>query len=120
MITTPRTEEKIFTTSDVDKCINMYLSKALLRTWDEDFIDEDSGEIVHIERNEKIAEQGDKVDNDLIPIIRFHMASYDIKEITVSNQKRKGMHINTRTTPWLVSANIENKTRKILVHAISA
>lgn len=51
MIETRKTEIR-YVTSDPKKMLNMYLAKRVLKTWEESFIDEDTGETVTIERNE--------------------------------------------------------------------
>lgn len=57
MIETRKTEQR-YVTSDPAKMLNMYLAKRVLKTWTEDFIDEDTQEVVFIERNELLFERG--------------------------------------------------------------
>ena len=45
MIETRKTEIR-YVTSDPKKMLNMYLAKRVLKTWEESFIDEDTGETV--------------------------------------------------------------------------
>ena len=51
MIETRKTEKKLIT-SDPKEIINKYLAKRVFKTWVENFVDEDSGEVVSIERHE--------------------------------------------------------------------
>lgn len=53
-----RLNQEIITTSDPRKMLGMYTAKRVLRTWTEDFIDQDTGELVTIERNDVIMERG--------------------------------------------------------------
>lgn len=53
-----RLNQEVITTSDPRKMLGMYTAKRVLRTWTEDFIDQDTGEIVTIERNDMIMERG--------------------------------------------------------------
>src|SRR5690606_20308681 len=38
--------------TNLKKCIGSKLAARVLKTWNEDFVDEDTGEVVYIERNE--------------------------------------------------------------------
>lgn len=48
-----------FRTSDPKEMLGKYLPKHVLKTWKEDFIDEDTHEVVTIDRNEVIVESGE-------------------------------------------------------------
>lgn len=72
MIETRKTEQR-YITSDPQKMLNMYLAKRVLKTWTEDFIDEDTQEVVSIERNEVLFERGTLIDQDILAKIRFSM-----------------------------------------------
>lgn len=87
MIETRKTEKR-YVTSDPKKMLNMYLAKRVLKTWEESFIDEDTGETVNIERNEVLFDRGSLIDQDLLAKIRFSMEADGIKEVEVSSQKR--------------------------------
>lgn len=50
-------EEFKVTKTGIRKCIGRRLAARVLRTWIEDFVDEDTGEVVSIERNEVIIER---------------------------------------------------------------
>lgn len=53
-----RKDEVRFKTSDIRRIIGKYLAANVLRTWNEDFVDDDTGEVVTIERNEILFERG--------------------------------------------------------------
>lgn len=117
MIETRKTEER-YITSDPRKMLNMYLAKRVLKTWTEDFVDEDTGEVVSIERNEVLFERGDLVDQDRLAQIRFFMEAGDIKEVEVSNQKRIAHEEkNTYLHPYIAQVEIKDKKHKFLFYA---
>ena len=41
-------------------------SRRVLKTWNEDFVDEDNGEVVSIERNEIIVDKNTIIDRDVL------------------------------------------------------
>ena len=84
MIETRKTEIR-YVTSDPKKMLNMYLAKRVLKTWEESFIDEDTGETVTIERNEILFDRGTLIDQDTLAKIRFSMEADGIKEVEVSS-----------------------------------
>ena len=43
--------------TNLKKCIGCTLAARVLKTWNEDFVDEDTGEVVYIERNEVIVDR---------------------------------------------------------------
>lgn len=54
---------------ELSKFIGKKLAARVLRTWVEDFVDEDSGEVVSIERNEIVMERDTILDEDAIDTI---------------------------------------------------
>ena len=117
MIETRKTEVR-YVTSDPKKMINMYLSKHVLKTWEESFIDEDTGETVTIERNEILFDRGTLIDQDTLAKIRFSMEADGIKEVEVSNQNRLAFeNENKFLYPYLAQAQIGYKKYKFLLYA---
>ena len=55
--------------SGLKKVVGRRLAARVLKTWIEDFVDEDTGEVVSIERNEIIVDRETVLDNDLIDAI---------------------------------------------------
>src|SRR5690606_31699164 len=49
---------------NIEKAIGRRLAARVLRTWTEDFVDEDTGEMVSIERNEVLIERDTYLDED--------------------------------------------------------
>lgn len=117
MIETRKTEQR-YVTSDPAKMLNMYLAKRVLKTWTEDFIDEDTGETVSIERNELLFERGTLIDQDTLAQIRFSMEADGIKEVEVSNQKRMAFENENKCLyPYIAQAQIGDKKYKFLLYA---
>lgn len=112
-------EERIITTSDISEMKNMYLAKRLLRTWNEDFVDEDTGDVVSIERNELIFERGTHLNNDAISKINFHLQSGDIKEVEISNQQRECELVKNHASVWVVTFELNSKKKNIYLYANS-
>ena len=105
-------------TSDPKKMLNMYLAKQVLKTWEESFIDEDTGETVTIERNEILFDRGTLIDQDTLAKIRFSMEADGIKEVEVSNQNRLAFeNENKFLYPYLAQAQIGYKKYKFLLYA---
>lgn len=118
MIETRKTEIR-YVTSDPKKMLNMYLAKRVLKTWEESFIDEDTGETVNIERNEILFDRGTLIDQDTLAKIRFSMEADGIKEVEVSNQNRLAFeNENKFLYPYLAQAQISDKKYKFLLYAI--
>ncbi|MDR2009923.1 MAG: RNA polymerase subunit sigma [Bacteroidales bacterium] len=115
-----RKDEVKFTTSNIKEMFGKFLSKRVLNTWKEDFVDESSGEIVTIERNEVLFEKGKYIDNDLLTQINFSLQSGEIQEVEVSNQRRLATH-NKRNSLWpfKINAVIGGKNYAFILQAQS-
>lgn len=118
MIETKKNEERYFT-SDPRRMLNKYLARRILKTWIEDFVDEDTGQIVSLERNEVLFEKGTLIDQDTLAKIRFCYESEEIKgDIEVSNQKRLAIELtNGYLHPYLAQVDIDGKKHKFLFYA---
>lgn len=116
-----RKSEVIVTTNKLEEMRGKYLARRLFRTWQEDFLNKNTGEVVNIERSEIILNAGELIDENILSRIQFHMEAGDIKEVEVSNQHR-GAVINYSHScwPWSVTAEINGKNRKFLLYATSA
>ncbi|MBM3415842.1 MAG: DNA-directed RNA polymerase subunit beta [Bacteroidetes bacterium] len=64
------------------KYVGKRLAARVLRTWVEDFVDEDTGEVVSIERNEIVMERDTVLDEDAISTI----AEMDVKSIFIQRE----------------------------------
>ena len=81
-----RKDEVRYITSDPKKMINKYIVSTVCKTWTEDFIDEDTGEVVSIERNEVLFPRGTFIDPDVLARIQFSMQADGIKEVEVATR----------------------------------
>lgn len=100
-----------------------YLSKNALKTWQEDFIDEDTGEVVSIERNEVVVRRGALLDDLTISLL----SENGITDIEVSEVKRLGSWDNSKRRYEVVARvprQFHGKTKKVkemyLTHEYSA
>lgn len=117
-MTETRKTELRYVTSDPKKMLNMYLAKRVLKTWTEDFVDESTGKVVSIERNEVLFERGTLIDQDVLTQIRFCMEADGIKEVEVSNQKRMAFENENKCLyPYIAQAQISDKKYKFLLYA---
>ncbi|QES89922.1 DNA-directed RNA polymerase subunit beta [Rhizosphaericola mali] len=66
----------------LEKHIGQKLAARVLRTWVEDFVDEDTGEVVSIERNEVVLERDTILDEESIEMI----ADLDVKSVFVQRE----------------------------------
>ncbi|MBP9019000.1 MAG: DNA-directed RNA polymerase subunit beta, partial [Bacteroidales bacterium] len=57
------------TKANLKKCIGSKLAARVLKTWNEDFVDEDTGEVVYIERNEIVLDRETVIEEEHIDTI---------------------------------------------------
>ncbi len=57
------------TKANIKKCLGSKLAARVLKTWNEDFVDEDTGEVVYIERNEIVLDRETVLDEHHLDII---------------------------------------------------
>ncbi|KAA6326306.1 hypothetical protein EZS27_024567 [termite gut metagenome] len=110
-----RKNEIRFQTRTSKEMLGKYLAENLRRVWMEDFVDEDTGETVSMERSEMIGERGALIDQDLLSRILFFLESKDIESVEVSNQQRKAFGINGVSSPWFVTAQGTKKTSLVAI-----
>lgn len=107
--------EVIMTTSNTDEMYGKYLVKPLFRKWFENFLDESTGEVIQVERNEMVLEKGTYLMHDQIAVINFHLQAGDVTEVTVSDQKRCGVFATGwGVQPWCVTAKLTKKHKYLL------
>lgn len=115
-----RLSEVRYMTSDPDRMINRFISKRVLRTWTEDFIDKETGQSLPIERNEVLFEKGTFITPDIMTQINFWILEGAIKEVEVSNQKRMSFEFpNSTLFPYRCTIKIDDKKRTYLLYATS-
>lgn len=98
-----------------------YVAAPLKRTWQQELFDDETGEVIFVDRSELIAAAGTKIDDDLLTRIQFHLQAGDITCVEVTNQLRLGEERAAYgLIPWSVTALIGKKRRKLLLYADSA
>lgn len=119
MIDSRKTEIR-YITDDPKKMLGKWVARRALKTWTEDFVDESSGKVVSIERNEILLERGTYISQDVLCIINFMMQEGSLKEVEVSNQNRQGMLLENRSLlPFKAVAKIDGKRKSFLLYANS-
>jgi len=70
----------------LDNFLGKKLAARVLRTWVEDFVDEDTGEVVSIERNEVVMERDTVLDENAIETI----SEMDVKNVFIQKEEMSG------------------------------
>lgn len=117
-----RKDEITYRTDDMQRAYGKYLAERVCKHWDEDFLDESTGEVVTIQRTEILFERGQMIDQDLVAKLRFSISAGEIKDILVSNQNRAARYNNSEfLLPFKVTATFFVGSRQtFLLQAQSA
>ena len=83
-----------FRTSDPKEMLGKYMPKYAVKTWTEDFRDEDTGEVVSIERNQIVVERG-YISQEELAEIQFAIQAGDIADVEVSEDDVRDMQLYT-------------------------
>lgn len=86
-----RFKEVTLRTDDPKHMEGAVLAETAKRSWKEDFVDEDSGEVVTIDRSEVVMQKGHILTKEDVAQIMFHIQAGDIKNVLISNQLRTGV-----------------------------
>ena len=110
-----RKDEIRVTTRDLKQMLNKYLVHNLFRKWTENFMDQDTGEVVSLDRNELILEAGTYLGKEECSTINFYMQEGSITEVEVSNQKRMAFE-NDRDAlvPYIAQVMLDKKKKFLL------
>lgn len=111
--------EIVIKTSNIEEMKGKFLAERLLRTWAEDFVDEDTGETVSIDRNEVILEKGTLLADKELSEVNFFLQSGDIKTVSVSNQERGCNLVNGNAAVWTAKIKLNGKNKTIYLYANS-
>lgn len=117
--TVNRFEEEIITTSNLSEMKDKYLAETLYRKWNENFVDESTGEVVNIERKEIIFDRGTLLDHHNLEEINFFLQSGDISQVKVSNVKRQATLVNGNTAVWVAVVKLQGKKKTFYLYANS-
>ena len=107
--------------ADLDKKKFRFTAEVVSTSYNEEFTDEDNGEIVTVERNNFLMAKGVELTPDDFSMLLFHFQSGDMKELLLCNQKREGSIVNNSTFGiWVVKA-VGSKTKlNMLLRASNA
>ena len=75
---------KVVRTKNARTMEGKFLAEDACRKWTEDFIDEDTGATVSIERKEKFFNRGTYLSKDMVCEVQFHIQAGDIEDVAVS------------------------------------
>lgn len=119
MIETRKNEIR-FKTSDPKMMLGKYTVDRVLKTWKENVVDDSTGEVKEVERNQILFDRGIYISNEVLSEIRFFLDDGSIEEIEVSNQKRMSYPCeNTSMYPFRAVVSIEGKKHSFLLYATS-
>lgn len=105
-----------FTTNDTTEAEGMYLAKNLLKRWQEDVVDKDTGEVISIDRTEILMERGTKIDYNTAASLNFYLQAGEITDFEVTDQQRAGIYDRGYSAaPWVVTACVKDKNRKFIL-----
>lgn len=115
-----RKTEIRYITSDPAKMLGKWVARRALKTYTEEYFDEDTGKKVQIERNQLLLERGTYIDKKVLSSINFFMQEGSLKEVEVSNQNRRAVLCENRSMfPYKAVAKIADKRRSFLLYATS-
>lgn len=78
---------KVIETNKAEEMLHKYLAESAVKTWTENFIDQDTGEKVPVERHEVIFDRGTYIDESMLPKIMFSIQSEELKTVKVCENK---------------------------------
>lgn len=92
----------VIETSKPEEMHNKYLAESVAKHWNEDFIDEDTGEPVTIERTEVIFDRGTYIDDDMLQKIMFSIQAEEIQTVKVVDTKPTVERANAQIRRYVV------------------
>lgn len=93
-----RKNERVISTLNPKEMLNMFLKEDIMKKWTEDFIDDDTKEVVSIERCELLFRKGTLVDQDVQQGINFYIIEGTIEEpVVLSDTQRNAIYGNRMT-----------------------
>jgi len=102
----------INTTEDVYRASGKFFHVAACKNWQEDFVDESTGEVVTIDRKEVLYDRGTEITVDVYSSLLFHFQSGDLKSIEVSNQRRASYERVYGKQVYVAVAEVGPKAKK--------
>ena len=93
---------KVTETNKPEEIFHKFLAENAVKTWTENFVDEDTGERVHVERNEVIFDRGTYIDESVFPKIMFSIQSEELKTVKVCDKKPLAKRHNMQVRRYIV------------------
>ena len=93
---------KVTETNNPEEMLNKYLAESAVKTWTENFIDQDTGEKVPVERHEVIFDRGTYIDESLLPKIMFSIQSEELKTVKVCENMPLAKRHNMQVRRYIV------------------
>ena len=93
---------KVIETNKPEEMLHKYLAEHAVKTWTENFIDQDTGETVPVERHEVIFDRGTYIDESLLPKIMFSIQSEELKTVKVCENKPLVKRHNMQVRRYIV------------------
>lgn len=110
-----------YRTNDTRRMVGKFFASNVFKTWYEEVLDSDTGEVISIERNDMLFEVGKYIDEETAQSISFHIQCGDITDVEVSNQRRIARPDKRYSLlPFKATAVIGNKRKSFILQAQSA
>ena len=93
---------KVVETNNPYEMLHKYLAENAVKTWTENFIDQDTGEKVPVERHEVIFDRGTYIDESLLPKIMFSIQSEELKTVKVCENMPLAKRHNMQVRRYIV------------------
>ncbi len=110
-----RFDEVRLRVDDPKQMVGKMTAQAVCRTWQENFLDKDTGDVVSIDRSEWIIPVGRILTTEDVAQIQFHQQAGELNDVLVTNQLRPYRHLKSATR-YEVTVNHKHK-EKMLVYA---
>ena len=93
---------KVIETNKAEEMLHKYLAESAVKTWTENFVDQDTGEKVPVERHEVIFDRGTYIDESMLPKIMFSIQSEELKTVKVCENKPLVKRHNMQVRRYIV------------------
>ena len=93
---------KVIETNKPEEMLHKYLAEYAVKTWTENFVDQDTGQTVPVERHEVIFDCGTYIDESLLPKIMFSIQSEELKTVKVCDKKPLAKRHNMQVRRYIV------------------
>ena len=93
---------KVTETNKPEEIFHKYLAESAVKTWTEDFVDEETGKIMSIERREVIFDCGTYIDESVFPKIMFSIQSEELKTVKVCDKRPMAKRNNMQVRRYIV------------------